>query len=108
MKARDFEVIDLGTNTTEEKFINAINQHQPQLIGMSAMLTTTMGNMRHVITALEAAGLRQKVGVMIGGAPVSENFAQTNWGGWVRTGCKPGGCSGEGINRIWHNRRCDC
>jgi len=46
------------------------------LIGMSAMLTTTMGNMRHVITALEAAGLRQKVGVMIGGAPVTENFAQ--------------------------------
>lgn len=76
LEGAGFEVIDLGTNTTEEKFINAVNQHQPQLIGMSAMLTTTMGNMRHVITALEAAGLRQKVGVMVGGAPVTENFAK--------------------------------
>lgn len=76
LEGAGFEVIDLGTNTTEEKFCNAIREHQPQLIGMSAMLTTTMGNMRHVITALETAGLRQTVGVMVGGAPVTENFAQ--------------------------------
>lgn len=76
LEGAGFEVIDLGTNTTEEIFVNAIREHQPQLIGMSAMLTTTMGNMRHVITALETAGLRQTVGVMVGGAPVTENFAQ--------------------------------
>ena len=70
-----FEVIDLGTDTSPDKFIDAINLHQPPLIGMSAMLTTTMPNMRHVIIALEAAGMRRKVRVMIGGAPVTENFA---------------------------------
>jgi len=76
LEGAGFEVIDLGTDTSPDKFIDAINQHQPQLVGMSAMLTTTMPNMRHVITALEAAGMRGKVRVMIGGAPVTENFAQ--------------------------------
>lgn len=76
LEGAGFQVVDLGTDTSPEKFIEAINLHQPQLIGMSAMLTTTMPNMRHVITALEDAGLRQKVKVMIGGAPITENFAQ--------------------------------
>ncbi|MHB0923421.1 MAG: corrinoid protein [Bellilinea sp.] len=75
LEGAGFEVVDLGTDTSPEKFIDAINQHQPQLIGMSAMLTTTMPNMRHVITALESAGMRQRVKVMIGGAPVTETFA---------------------------------
>lgn len=75
LEGAGFEVVDLGTDTSPEKFLDAITQHQPQLIGMSAMLTTTMGNMRHVITALESAGMRQKVKVMIGGAPVTETFA---------------------------------
>ncbi len=75
LEGAGFEVIDLGTDTSPDKFIDAINLHQPQLIGMSAMLTTTMPNMRHVIIALEAAGMRRKVRVMIGGAPVTENFA---------------------------------
>lgn len=75
LEGAGFEVVDLGTDTSPEKFIDAINQYQPQLIGMSAMLTTTMPNMRHVITALESAGMRQSVKVMIGGAPVTETFA---------------------------------
>lgn len=75
LEGAGFEVVDLGTDTSPEKFLDAINQHQPQLIGMSAMLTTTMPNMRHVITALESAGMRQKIKVMIGGAPVTETFA---------------------------------
>lgn len=75
LEGAGFEVVDLGTDTSPEKFIDAIHQHQPQLIGMSAMLTTTMPNMRHVITALESAGMRQSVKVMIGGAPVTETFA---------------------------------
>jgi len=76
LEGAGFEVIDLGTDTPPDKFVNAIHQHSPQLIGMSAMLTTTMPNMRHVITALETAGLRGKVRVMIGGAPVTETFMQ--------------------------------
>lgn len=76
LEGAGFEVIDLGTDTSPEKFIEAINQHQPQLMGMSAMLTTTMPNMRHVITALETAGMREKVKVMVGGAPITESFAR--------------------------------
>lgn len=76
LEGAGFEVIDLGTDTSPEKFIDAINQHQPQLMGMSAMLTTTMPNMRHVITALETAGMREKVKVMVGGAPITESFAR--------------------------------
>jgi 5-methyltetrahydrofolate--homocysteine methyltransferase len=76
LEGAGFEVIDLGTDTAPEKFIEAVNNHQAHLLGMSAMLTTTMGNMRHVISALEAAGLRSSVQVMVGGAPLTENFAQ--------------------------------
>lgn len=76
LEGAGFQVIDLGTDASPEKFVDAIHAHQPQLIGMSAMLTTTMPNMRHVITALETAGLRQDVRVMVGGAPVTETFAQ--------------------------------
>jgi 5-methyltetrahydrofolate--homocysteine methyltransferase len=76
LEGAGFEVIDLGTDTAPEKFIEAVNTHQAHLLGMSAMLTTTMGNMRHVISALEAAGLRSSVQVMVGGAPLTENFAQ--------------------------------
>lgn len=76
LEGAGFEVIDLGTDTSPEKFIEAINQHQAQLMGMSAMLTTTMPNMRHVITALETAGMREKVKVMVGGAPITESFAK--------------------------------
>lgn len=76
LEGAGFQVIDLGTDASPEKFVDAIHTHQPQLIGMSAMLTTTMPNMRHVITALDTAGLRQNVRVMVGGAPVTETFAQ--------------------------------
>src|SRR5574340_94891 len=76
LEGAGFQVIDLGTAASPEKFVDAIHTHQPQLIGMSAMLTTTMTNMRHVITALDTAGLRQNVKVMVGGAPVTETFAQ--------------------------------
>lgn len=76
LEGAGFDVLDLGTDTSPEKFIDAIHQFHPQLIGMSAMLTTTMTNMRHVITALNEAGIRQNVRVMVGGAPVTEAFAQ--------------------------------
>lgn len=76
LEGAGFQVVDIGTDSSPEKFIEAIDQHQPQLIGMSAMLTTTMPNMRHVIAALETAGIRQSVKIMVGGAPVTEAFAQ--------------------------------
>lgn len=76
LEGAGFAVVDLGTDTPPEKFIDAIQQHHAHIIGMSAMLTTTMPNMRHVITALETAGIRQDVKVMVGGAPVTENFAR--------------------------------
>jgi 5-methyltetrahydrofolate--homocysteine methyltransferase len=71
-----FEVIDLGFNVEPERFVEAIKQHQPQIVGLSALLTTTMRAMAHTIRALEEAGLRDKVKVMVGGAPVDAEFAR--------------------------------
>jgi 5-methyltetrahydrofolate--homocysteine methyltransferase len=71
-----FEVIDIGFNVEPEKFIDAIKLHQPQVVGMSAMLTTTMRAMGHTIKAIEEAGLRDTVKVMVGGAPVDAEFAK--------------------------------
>jgi 5-methyltetrahydrofolate--homocysteine methyltransferase len=71
-----FEVIDLGFNADPEKFVAGIKKHQPQVVGMSAMLTTTMRAMGHTIKAIEEAGLRDTVKIMVGGAPVDGEFAQ--------------------------------
>jgi 5-methyltetrahydrofolate--homocysteine methyltransferase len=71
-----FEVIDIGFNAEPEKFVDAVKKHQPQVVGMSAMLTTTMRAMGYTIKALEEAGLRDKVKIMVGGAPVDAEFAK--------------------------------
>lgn len=71
-----FEVIDIGFNAPPEKFIAAIKEHKPQVIGMSAMLTTTMRAMGHTIKAIEEAGLRDQVKIIVGGAPVDAEFAE--------------------------------
>ena len=71
-----FEVIDLGFNADPDKFVQAIKEHQPQVVGMSAMLTTTMRAMGYTIKAIEEAGLRDKVKIMVGGAPVDAEFAK--------------------------------
>lgn len=71
-----FEVINLGTDISSEKFIMAIKENQAQILCLSALLTTTMNYMQEVIDALEKTGIRQEVKVMIGGAPVSESFAR--------------------------------
>jgi 5-methyltetrahydrofolate--homocysteine methyltransferase len=70
-----FEVINLGFDVPPERFIEAIKEHQPQLIGMSALLTTTMRSMGQTIKSLEEAGLRDQVKIMVGGAPVDQDFA---------------------------------
>jgi 5-methyltetrahydrofolate--homocysteine methyltransferase len=70
-----FEVVDLGTDVSVEKFLEAIRQHQPQVVGMSALLTTTMREMKNILQAIERAGLRKKIKTIVGGAPVTEKFA---------------------------------
>ena len=71
-----FEVINLGINISAEQFVNALKEHQAQILCMSALLTTTMTYMREVIESLERNGLRDQVKIMIGGAPVSETFSR--------------------------------
>ena len=70
-----FEVIDLGVDVEPEKFVQAVQAHNARLIAMSALLTTTMPSMRRTMEALQAAGLRERVKVMIGVAPLSREFA---------------------------------
>jgi 5-methyltetrahydrofolate--homocysteine methyltransferase len=71
-----FEVEDLGKDVAPEAFVEAVKKLQPDVVGMSALLTTTMRSMGHTIKALEEAGLRDKVKVMVGGAPVTQAFAE--------------------------------
>ncbi len=71
-----FEVIDIGFDATPMDFIAAIKEYQPDVVGMSAMLTTTMRAMGHTIKAIEEAGLRDQIKIMVGGAPVDAEFAK--------------------------------
>jgi methylmalonyl-CoA mutase cobalamin-binding domain/chain len=76
LEGAGFEVIDLGINTDADKFIAALEEHQPDILGMSALLTTTMPYMKTVIAALKERGIRDKYIVLVGGAPLNEEFAQ--------------------------------
>jgi 5-methyltetrahydrofolate--homocysteine methyltransferase len=71
-----FEVIDLGVNVAPEKFIATVNEKQANIIAMSALLTTTMPGMKTTIDALKQAGVRSKVKVLIGGAPITQRYAE--------------------------------
>ena len=75
LEGAGFEVINLGVNTDADKFLNAIAEHQPDLLGMSALLTTTMPYMKVVIEALRTKGIRDDIVVLVGGAPLNEEFA---------------------------------
>lgn len=76
MEGAGFEVVDLGINTSADTFIEALEAHRPDILGMSALLTTTMPYMKTVIEALKAKGLRDDVIVLVGGAPLNESFAE--------------------------------
>jgi corrinoid protein of di/trimethylamine methyltransferase len=76
MEGAGFEVVDLGINTPVEKFLDALEAHRPDILGMSALLTTTMPYMKTVIDALKDKGMRGEVIVLVGGAPVNEQFAE--------------------------------
>jgi 5-methyltetrahydrofolate--homocysteine methyltransferase len=76
LEGAGFEVVDLGSDVGPEKYLQAVIDHKANIVAMSALLTTTMTNMHSVIEALEDANLRDKVKIIIGGAPVTEHFAQ--------------------------------
>ncbi|NLF63106.1 MAG: cobalamin-binding protein [Chloroflexi bacterium] len=76
MEGAGFEVFNLGINNSVDDFLGAIAEHQPDILGMSALLTTTMPYMREVINALKAKGIRNDIIVLVGGAPLNEAFAE--------------------------------
>jgi 5-methyltetrahydrofolate--homocysteine methyltransferase len=71
-----FQILDLGTDVPPERFVEAIEEHNASVVALSALLTTTMPEMKNVIEALVNAGIRQRVKVLVGGAPVTEEFAK--------------------------------
>lgn len=71
-----FDVVDLGKDVAPEAFVEAVKSEKPDVVGMSALLTTTMRSMEHTIRSLEEANVRDSVKVMIGGAPVTQGFAE--------------------------------
>jgi 5-methyltetrahydrofolate--homocysteine methyltransferase len=75
LEGAGFEIIDLGTDVSAEKFVEAVRNQGAQIVAMSALLTTTMPSIKNTIDALTTAGLRGQVKVMIGGAPVTQNYA---------------------------------
>src|SRR5436305_6354873 len=76
MEGAGFEVIDIGINNGVDKYLEAIEKHQPEILGMSALLTTTMPYMKVVIDTLKEKGMRDDYIVLVGGAPLNESFAQ--------------------------------
>jgi 5-methyltetrahydrofolate--homocysteine methyltransferase len=76
LEGAGFETIDLGTDVDPQAFVDAVREHKPILIGMSALLTTTMVQMKATVEALEEAGLRDSVKIMVGGAPVTATYAE--------------------------------
>ena len=76
MEGAGFEVIDLGINNAVEKYLAALEEHKPDILGMSALLTTTMPYMKVVIDAMKEQGIRDDYVVLVGGAPLNEAFAQ--------------------------------
>ena len=75
-KASGFNVIDLGVNVSKEIFVKAVIDYQPDLLGLSSLLTTTLNEQKYVLVALEEAGLRSKVKILIGGGAVPPNWAE--------------------------------
>lgn len=75
LKAAGFEVIDLGVDVPADRFIEAVKDNKPDVVGISALLTTTVARQQEIIELLEEEGLRKKVKVIVGGAPINQNWA---------------------------------
>jgi 5-methyltetrahydrofolate--homocysteine methyltransferase len=97
MQGAGIDVMDLGIDIPPEKFIEVIEKHQPQIMGMSALLTSTIGEMKTTIGALEEAGVRDRVKIMVGGAPVTQEFAE----GIGADGYAPDAVSAVELARTW-------
>ena len=76
MEGKGVEMVDLGVDVAPEQFVDAVNEHNADIVCCSALLTTTMREMKNVVEALQAAGLRDKVKIMVGGAPVTQRFCE--------------------------------
>jgi len=76
LRGAGFEVFDLGINITTDSFVGAVKEYAPAILGMSALITTTMPTMGDIIKALEVAELRSRVKIIVGGAPVTQHFAE--------------------------------
>ncbi|MBC8496221.1 MAG: cobalamin B12-binding domain-containing protein, partial [Chloroflexi bacterium] len=77
MEGGGFQVYDLGVDVSAAKFVEAVKEHEPDIVGMSSLLTTTLPFMRDTIRSLEEAGLRDSIKILIGGAPVTPEFAES-------------------------------
>jgi 5-methyltetrahydrofolate--homocysteine methyltransferase len=75
MEGSGFEVIDLGVDVSDENIVSAVEEHKPDILALSALLTTTMNHQGTVIQALEEAGIRDSVKIIVGGAPITEDFS---------------------------------
>lgn len=75
LKSGGFNVIDIGIDVAPEKFVEAVKGHNPQIVGMSALLTTTMATMKQTLDVMSEAGVRDQVKVIVGGAPVTQKYA---------------------------------
>ncbi len=76
LKAANYDVVDMGVDISAEQFVEAVKKHKPDIVAMSALLTTTMIEMENVISSLKKAGLRRKLKVIIGGAPITPEYAK--------------------------------
>jgi 5-methyltetrahydrofolate--homocysteine methyltransferase len=76
LEGAGFDVVDLGTDVSAEQFVGAVKEHKPDVVGMSALLSTTMYMMKDVIEAIDKAGLHSGVKIMVGGAPLNDDYAK--------------------------------
>jgi 5-methyltetrahydrofolate--homocysteine methyltransferase len=102
MEGAGFEVIDLGINTSMETFLDALETHRPDILGMSALLTTTMPYMKTVIEGMKAKGVRGDCLVFVGGAPVNEAFAEAIG---ADAYCRDAAVTVETAKQMLHQRR---
>ncbi len=102
LEGAGFEVVDLGINTDADKFLAAIDRHKPDILGMSALLTTTMPYMKVVIQALRDRGIRDDYIVLVGGAPLNEEFGAAIG---ADAYCRDAGVAAETARRLIDERR---
>jgi methylmalonyl-CoA mutase cobalamin-binding domain/chain len=102
LEGAGFEVVDIGINTDVDGYLGALDEHRPDILGMSALLTTTMPYMKVVIDTLQAKGLRDDYIVLVGGAPLNEEFGEAIG---ADAYCRDAAVAAETATRLIHERR---